>query len=88
MCYVTLDRSNTVMGCSRKTYPDLDARSCGGTQPVPVGAEGERIDDGASVKGVQVLALIQIPQHRLTVLQMATHMITVNMSYTCVQDIR
>lgn len=50
------------------TYPDLDAGARGSTQPVAVGAEAQSVDDVSSVQGVKVLALIEIPQHGLTVL--------------------
>lgn len=48
--------------------PDFDARSCGGTQPVSVGAEAQGVNDVASVQCVQVLAFIQVPEHGLSVL--------------------
>lgn len=41
---------------------------CGGTQPVAVRGEGEGVDDVASIKAVQALALRQVPQHRHVVL--------------------
>lgn len=54
--------------CRTKSYPDLDAGSSGGTQPVTVGAEAEGIDGVTTVQGVEVLAFIQVPQHGLTIL--------------------
>ncbi len=53
-------------------YPDLDARSCGGTQPVSVGTEAERVDDMTAVQRVQMLAFVQIPEHGLSVLNTDT----------------
>lgn len=50
-------------------YPDLDAGPSGSTQPVTVGAEAEGINGVTAVQGVKVLALIQVPQHGLTILQ-------------------
>lgn len=50
------------------TYPDLDTGAGGGTQPVAVGAEAEGVDGVTTVQGVEVLALIQVPQHGLAVL--------------------
>ena len=31
----------------------------------PVGAEGEGVDGGVMVEGVEVLAVIEVPEHRL-----------------------
>lgn len=50
------------------SYPDFDAGASGSTQPVAVRAEAEGIDDITTVQGVQVLALIQVPQHSLAIL--------------------
>ena len=50
-------------------YPDLDTGASGGTQPVTVGAEAEGVDGVSAVQGVEVLALIQVPEHGLAVLQ-------------------
>lgn len=50
-------------------YPDLDARSCGGTQPVSVGTEAERVDHVTTVQRVQMLAFIQVPEHGLSILK-------------------
>lgn len=49
-------------------YPNLDARASGSTQPIAVGAEAEGVDGVTALQGVQVFALIQIPQHGLTIL--------------------
>ena len=35
---------------------------------IPVGGEGESVDSVGVVKGVQVLAVIQVPEHGLAVL--------------------
>lgn len=53
---------------SMSPHPDFDTGAGGGTQPVTVGAEAKGVDDVAAVQGVQVLALVQVPQHGLTVL--------------------
>lgn len=42
--------------------PDLDGGLSSSTEPVSVGAEGEGVDDGSSLEGVQVLALVQVPE--------------------------
>jgi len=50
-------------------YPDFDTRSSSSTQPVTVGAEAKGVDCiTATIKGVQVLALIEVPEHGLSVL--------------------
>ena len=52
------------------SYPDLDAGACSGTEPVTVGAEAQRVNGiTATIKCVQVLAFVQIPQHSRTVLK-------------------
>jgi hypothetical protein len=48
--------------------PDLDARVGGSTQPVAVRREGEGIDDVTSLKGVEVLGVVQVPEHDNSVL--------------------
>jgi len=48
--------------------PDLDGRGCGCAEPVSVGAEAQSIDDVVGLKGVQMLALVQVPQHGATIL--------------------
>lgn len=50
------------------SYPDLDAGASGSTEPVTVGAEAQGIDGVPTVQGVEVLALIQVPQHGLAIL--------------------
>jgi len=42
---------------------DDDGRSGGGAQPVAVGREDEGVDLVAGGEGVEVLALVQVPQH-------------------------
>lgn len=49
-------------------YPNLDTGASSGAQPVTVGAEAEGIDGVTTVQGVEVLALIQVPQHGLAIL--------------------
>ena len=46
----------------RFKIPDLDGVLCGCAEPVAVGREAERVDDGARVQRVQPLALSQVPQ--------------------------
>jgi len=48
--------------------PDLNDGPGGGAQPVTVGREAQGVDDVIVVQGVQVLAVIQIPEHGLGVL--------------------
>jgi len=47
--------------------PDSDSRVGGSAQPVASWGEGERVDDVSTFEGVQVLALIEIPQSDATV---------------------
>ncbi len=47
---------------------DLDARCGSSAEPVAVGGEDEGVDDIAGLERVQVLALIQVPEHGDTVL--------------------
>jgi len=61
-------------GQSRKTrdilgfkVKDLDAGCGGGTQPVSVGREDEGVDNVACLERVEVLALIEVPEHGNTV---------------------
>lgn len=49
-------------------HPDLDAGPGGSAEPVAVGAEAQGVDDVTAVQRVQVLALVQVPQHGLAVL--------------------
>lgn len=48
--------------------PDLDGWTIGNAQPVAVGGEAQGIDDVVVFQGVQVLAVIQVPQESLGVL--------------------
>ena len=48
--------------------PDGESSSGGSAQPVSVGGEHQGVDDVVSVQGVQVLTLVQVPEHRGTVL--------------------
>ena len=57
------------LSLSEGTHPDLDGGSSSSTQPVPVGAEAEGVDGVSVVQGVQVLVIIQVPQHSLGVLK-------------------
>lgn len=50
--------------------PDLDARGGGSAQPVAVGGEDQGVDDviTLALQGVEVLALVEVPEHGDTVL--------------------
>jgi len=48
--------------------PDLNDGPGGGAQPVAVGRKAQGVDDVIVVQGVQVLPIIQIPEHGLGVL--------------------
>jgi len=48
--------------------PDFDPWSKSGAEPVAVWREAEGGDDVVVVKGVQVLAVVQVPKHRFAVL--------------------
>ena len=49
--------------------PDLDAGRGGGAQPVTVGGEDQGVNDiiTLALQGVQVLALVQVPEHGDTI---------------------
>eukprot|EP00730_Choanoeca_flexa_P013153 TRINITY_DN5016_c0_g1_i2.p1 TRINITY_DN5016_c0_g1~~TRINITY_DN5016_c0_g1_i2.p1 ORF type:complete len:288 (-),score=31.76 TRINITY_DN5016_c0_g1_i2:398-1261(-) len=48
--------------------PNLDGGASRRAQPVAVGAEGQRLNGLRGIQGVQVLALVEVPEHGLTVL--------------------
>jgi len=48
--------------------PDLDRGAVGHAQPVAVGREAQGVDDVVVLQGVQVLAVIEVPQQGLGVL--------------------
>ncbi len=48
--------------------PNLDARTSSSAQPVSVWREAKGIDDTVGIQRVQVLAIVEIPQHGDTVL--------------------
>merc|ERR1719323_2812542 len=48
--------------------PDLDGGAGGGAQPVPVGGEGQAVDGVSAVQGVQMLPIIEVPEHGPSVL--------------------
>lgn len=50
------------------SYPDFDGRSGRGAEPVPIRREAQSIDDVVMVQGVEMLLIMQIPQHGLRVL--------------------
>ncbi len=56
---------NKVLGFQ---VPNLDSRLGGSAQPVTVGGEAEGIDDRTSFQRVQVLSVVQVPEHRDSVL--------------------
>lgn len=43
--------------------PNDDGRLSASAEPVPVGAEDEAVDGLASAKAVEVLALVEVPEH-------------------------
>lgn len=47
---------------------DLDAAGSGSAQPVSVGAEHQGVDGIAGLERVQVLAIVQVPEHGNTIL--------------------
>ena len=54
------------------SYPDLNCWSSSSTQPVPIGTEAQSVDLLSSIQCVQMLALIQIPQHGFTILKITS----------------
>jgi len=48
--------------------PDLDGGAGSGAQPISVGGEAEAVDCVGVLQGVQVLTVIQVPKHGLSVL--------------------
>jgi len=48
--------------------PDLDGRLGGSAEPVPVGAEDKGVDDISGIEGVEVLPLVEVPEHGDSVL--------------------
>ena len=48
--------------------PDLDGWAGGGAQPVAVGREAQSVDGVSVVQGVQVFAIIEVPQHGFGIL--------------------
>lgn len=49
--------------------PDLDPRSESGTEPVTIRAEAQSCNNVVVLKGVKMLAIVQIPEHGFAVLQ-------------------
>jgi len=47
---------------------DLDTGCCGCAQPVSVGREDKSVDDISCFERVEVLALVEIPEHSDTIL--------------------
>lgn len=56
------------VGSDQDAHPDLDAGAGGGAEPVAVWAEAEGVDRISSIQSVQMLSLVQVPQHGLAVL--------------------
>lgn len=52
----------------RGSYPNLDGVGSGRAEPVSVGREAESVDDVTAVERVQVLVVVEVPQHGLAVL--------------------
>mmetsp|Transcript_36633 Transcript_36633/g.55261 ORF Transcript_36633/g.55261 Transcript_36633/m.55261 type:complete len:377 (-) Transcript_36633:28-1158(-) len=48
--------------------PDLDGDVGGSHEPVVLGAEGQGVDGAAGIQGVQVLAVVHVPEHGHSVL--------------------
>ena len=54
------------------TDPDIDATTVGNAEPISVGREAKCVDAAGFllvVEGVQVFALVQVPEHGETVLK-------------------
>merc|ERR1719199_2042825 len=66
--------------------PDLDGGIGGGAQPVVLRREAHGVDGGVSVQGVQVLAVVDIPQHGGAVLTTGTAQGTIRRDGDGVQD--
>lgn len=49
------------------SHPNLDGIGGGSAQPVSVGREAQGVDDVARIEGVQVLVVVQVPEHSLAV---------------------
>ena len=52
-----------------KTHPNLNAWSCSSTEPISVRTEAQGIDCTTTIKCIQMLGFIQVPQHSLTILK-------------------
>lgn len=50
------------------TYPDFDGVAGGSAEPVSVWREAKGVDVVSAVQGVQVLVVVQVPEHSLAVL--------------------
>jgi hypothetical protein len=62
---VLVEVSNNVLGLK---IPDLNTRVGTSAEPITVGGEDEGVDDISSIEGVEVLALVEVPQHGSAVL--------------------
>jgi len=60
-----LELSNHLLGLQ---VPDLDGDLSGSNQPVPVGGEDHGVDNRSGFQRVQVLLLLQVPEHGSAVL--------------------
>jgi len=60
-----LELGNHLLGLQ---VPDLDRDLSGSDQPIPVGGEDHGVDDRSRLQRVQVLLLLQVPEHGSAVL--------------------
>lgn len=57
-----------------QAYPYFNGRSKRSAQPVSVGGKAQGSDDVVVIQSVQMLSIIQIPQHSLAILQKQLHL--------------
>jgi hypothetical protein len=62
---VLVELSDDILG---DEIPDLNTLLGGSDEPVSVGREGKSVDDISSIKGVEVLSLVEVPEHGSSVL--------------------
>ena len=61
-------RAELVNNALALEIPDLNSGLGGSAEPVPVGTEDQGVDDIASIKRVEVLPLVEVPEHGDSVL--------------------
>ena len=61
-------RVNLASSFTDRALAGPGVRDAGVGEDAPVGAEGERVDGVGVVEGVEVLAVVEVPEHRLGVL--------------------